>query len=229
MITLSKRLQTVADLVKGNSTFCDVGTDHAFLPTYLLLCGKINSAIASDIKKGPLSSAYRTAKEYGVVDKMQLVLSDGLENVPQRADEIAIAGMGGMMIFDIISKTPWAYDTTKHFILQPMTKIDFLRKNLYKIGFEILSETAVVDGNRPYTVMSVRYCGVKKDMPDLFCYIGKLSSTGDGKIYCEKQIAKLNRKINGLKKCVTENETEILRLEKIKNDIESLVKNNESN
>lgn len=229
MIALSKRLQTVADLVIGNTLFCDVGTDHAYLPTYLLLCQKIHSAVASDIKQGPLDSAGRTAKEYGVEDRMQLILSDGLENVPDTVGEIAIAGMGGIMISDIIARASWTFDRSKHFILQPMTKIAYLRRSLYSMGFEIESETAVVDDRRPYTVMSVRYNGEKKEISDLFAYTGKLTPVGDGKEYFLLQISKLERRINGLIKADRKDEFELLKLITVKNEIEGMVKEYEDN
>lgn len=223
MITLTKRLQTVADKVIGSTLFCDVGTDHAYLPTYLLLSGKIDKAIACDIRRGPLESAKRTAKEYGVDDKMELILSDGLDDIPNTVGEVAIAGMGGVLMADIILRTKWLYTNDRHLILQPMTKIHHLRRALYENGFEIESETAVVDDKRPYTVMSVRYCGKKEHISDSFAYIGKLSYQGDGIAYFEKQIKKLDRKINGMIKSDSDNDTEIKRLKSIKSEIEKLM------
>lgn len=220
MITLTKRLQAVANTVNQNTLFCDVGTDHAYLPTYLLLTKKVERAYASDIRKGPLDSARRTAIEYKVEDKMDLILSDGLDSISHDITEIAIAGMGGVMIADIIKRAEWLKDKKYHLVLQPMTKIAHLRKALYQYGFEIEYETAVVDDKRPYTVMSVRYCGEKKQVTELFSYIGKLSPVGDGRAFFEKQIKKLDRKINGLIKAENaENDDEIKHLTLLRDGI----------
>ena len=220
MLTLTKRLQAVANTVNQSTLFCDVGTDHAYLPTYLLLTKKVGKAYASDIRKGPLDSARRTAIEYKVEDKMDLILSDGLDSISHDITEIAIAGMGGVMIADIIKRAEWLKDKKYHLVLQPMTKIAHLRKALYQYGFEIEYETAVVDDKRPYTVMSVRYFGKCEEVTELFSYIGKLSPKGDGKFYFEKQIKKLDRKINGLIKSEnSENDAEIKRLTPLRDGI----------
>ena len=228
MITLTRRLQAVADNVTECTLFCDVGTDHAYLPTYLLLTGKAKKAIASDIRIGPLESAKRTAIEYKVADKMELVLSDGLDNITPDAKEIAIAGMGGIMIADIIARADWLKSAEYHLVLQPMTKIAHLRKALYENGFEIEYETAVVDDKRPYTVMSVRYCGKSERISETFAYTGKLSPKGDGLAYFEKQIKKLDKKRLGLIKSQSESENtessaEIKRLAKLKSEIEEYI------
>lgn len=229
MITLTKRLQTVADTVIGNTLFCDVGTDHAYLPTYLLQCGKIDRAIASDVRKGPLESARRTAEEYKVSDRMELILSDGLDSVPDTVKEVAIAGMGGPLMLGIILRTKWLFSPDCHLVLQPQSQIDDFRRKLYENGFYIESETAVVDDKRPYTVMSVRYCGEKKKISDIFSYVGKITPSGDGIAYLNKQIEKLDKKINGLIKSEAENTDEIEKLKSLKFEIEKVRDKNESN
>lgn len=229
MITLSKRLQAVADMVIGNTLFCDVGTDHAYLPTYLLQCGKIDKAIASDVRKGPLESARRTAEEYKVSDRMELILSDGLDSVPNTVKEVAVAGMGGPLMLDIVLRTKWLFNPDCHLVLQPQSQIDDFRRKLYENGFYIESETAVVDDKRPYTVMSVRYCGEKQEISDVFSYVGKIEPIGDGIAYLNKQIEKLDKKINGLIKSEAENTEEIEKLKSLKTEIEKVRDKNESN
>ena len=76
---LDSRLSAVADLVRSGTRFADVGTDHAYLPAFLLMGGKIEYAVCSDLRKGPLKNAEETVKKYGVSDKVDLRLSDGLD------------------------------------------------------------------------------------------------------------------------------------------------------
>lgn len=93
---LSPRLRAVAELVPRGAHFADIGTDHAYLPVWLILHGVIESAIAADLRRGPLERARETAKKYSVSEKMDFRLCDGLTGLREgEADTIAIAGMGG--------------------------------------------------------------------------------------------------------------------------------------
>ena len=85
-IELSSRLRMVADLVPAGVRLADVGTDHAYLPSALLQEGRISSAIAADLRSGPLSRAKNTAEECGLLDRISFRLCDGLTGV--RAEEV---------------------------------------------------------------------------------------------------------------------------------------------
>ncbi|MBQ3884851.1 MAG: SAM-dependent methyltransferase, partial [Ruminococcus sp.] len=128
---LDNRLKLCAELVSGKGIAVDVGTDHALLAAELINSGKCSKVIASDIKEGPLEAAARTVEKFGLADKIDLVLSDGIKNVPlEGVTDIVIAGMGGETIADIISVMPAEADAK--LILQPMTKPEVLRKKLYE-------------------------------------------------------------------------------------------------
>ncbi len=160
-IELTPRLQTVADLVPTGAKFADIGTDHAFLPTYLLQMEKIPSAIAADIRPGPLSRARATGESYGRGEELQFRLCDGLVGIrAEEVDVIAIAGMGGETIVHILSQSPWALD--KHLILQPMSTQPELRQFLWENGAFISQEKTVGEGDTLYTVLSVRRGEQKK-------------------------------------------------------------------
>ena len=101
---LDKRLEKIAGLVSGKGIAADVGTDHAYLAAELVISGKCSRVIASDVKEGPLASAAKTVERYGISDKVQLVLSDGLAEVPlDGVTDVIIAGMGGETIAHILS------------------------------------------------------------------------------------------------------------------------------
>lgn len=163
---LDKRLQMCADMVSGSGIICDVGTDHAYLAAELILSGKCRKVIASDVKKGPLEAARNTIEKYGVADKVELILSDGLENIPMDGvTDVVIAGMGSETIIDILEKCDRLHDDI-NLILQPMTKSEILRKWLYENGFEIYSERLVDDGNRIYVVISAKWTAVLKKLTE---------------------------------------------------------------
>lgn len=171
MISLDSRLKAAADLCRRGVTVCDVGTDHALLACYLAQTGA-KSVIASDVREGPLEAARRTIMQQGV-DNVAAVLSDGLDKIDY-ADDVVIAGMGGELIARIIAGCRFLSEDTR-FILQPMTKADTLRRELCRSGFEIIEERTAKEGVRRYTVMLVKYTGVKSEPDELFCMCGKIT------------------------------------------------------
>ena len=111
LFQLGPRLALCAALVRQGSSLCDVGTDHAYLPIWLLKTGKISRALACDINPGPLEAARRDGEKYGVGEELSFRLSDGLRAVsPQEAEDTVIAGMGGELILRIVLETPWLRD-----------------------------------------------------------------------------------------------------------------------
>ncbi|MBP3269039.1 MAG: SAM-dependent methyltransferase, partial [Ruminococcus sp.] len=153
---LDKRLTACAELVGGEGIVCDVGTDHAYLAAELITSGKCSKVIASDVKEGPLASAKATVEKYGIADKVDLILSDGLEKVPlEGVSDIVIAGMGGETIAAIIGGIENLPNSVARFILQPMTKTELLRKELYKLGFTITEERTVEESGKLYVIMLV--------------------------------------------------------------------------
>ena len=116
-IKLDNRLMSVASLVRKGSTVVDVGTDHAYVVAYLIENGIIENAIASDINKGPLENARQTLIDCGISEKTELILSDGLMSVPENsADDIVVAGMGGILISEILENAPWLKNKNIHII-----------------------------------------------------------------------------------------------------------------
>ena len=95
-VELTPRLRSVAELVPRGARFADVGTDHAYLPVWLLQQGRITGAVASDLRPGPLERARGTAEKYGLTGRMDFRLCDGLSGIqPDEVNTIAMAGMGG--------------------------------------------------------------------------------------------------------------------------------------
>jgi dinuclear metal center protein, YbgI family len=147
-----------AEMVSGKGIAVDVGTDHAHLAADLILSGKCSKVIASDVKEGPLESAKKTIEKYGISDKVDLILSNGLENVPyDNVSDVVIAGMGGETIAEIIANVDCDKYEKIRWILQPMTKIEYLRKKLYDFELKIVSEKVVEDGDKLYVVICAEY------------------------------------------------------------------------
>lgn len=148
-IKLSPRLLAIAKLIEGD-VFADIGTDHALLPVYLLQNNKIKTAIASDVNKGPLKAADKTAKTYGAT--LDLRLGSGISTLKHNECHcICIAGMGGELICSILEDFKATNNPT--LILQPMSAIEDVRKFLFENGYKIISETIVEDDNKLYVII----------------------------------------------------------------------------
>ncbi len=200
-IKLDARLSAVASLVRKNSRVADIGTDHGYLLAWLIVNGVSSCGIAADINKGPLENARRTVVDAGIADKVELILSDGLENVPEGScDDIVIAGMGGNLIADILSSCPWIYNENLHIVAQPMSHGEVLREFYVNNGFEILEEKTATDGKRLYCVISAAYTGVKTERDSSYIYLGKLTENKDEitKKYIEKILTALEKKYSAL-------------------------------
>lgn len=199
LFSLDERLLTCAGLVRNSARLADVGSDHAYLPVWLLKTGKISYAVASDINEKPLKSGRLTAEKYGA-DNIEFRLGAGL-SVLKPEDEITdivIAGMGGEVIADILARSELAKNPEVNLILQPMTRSDELTGFLYENGFEIVSQKALTSKGKSYTVMAVRYSGKKVAVSSVFRITGKLDSEDEeSKKFIKKHIRNLENKSRG--------------------------------
>lgn len=149
-LELPPRLQLLADWVRPGARIADVGTDHAYLPVWLRLHGRVASAIACDLRQGPLARARETGRTYGV--EVDYRLGDGLSVVsPEEADTIVIAGMGGENIAAILARAPWTVGHT--LLLQPQSRAEALRSFLAENGYSIRREALAEDRGTIYPVM----------------------------------------------------------------------------
>lgn len=201
-IKLDSRLSAVADFVREGKTVADIGTDHAYLLAYLLQQGIIEKGIAADLRKGPLENARKTLIESDQLEKVNLILSDGLDELKKGdCEDIVIAGMGGILIKEILERTPWVFDENIHIIAQPMTHAEVLRRFFLENGFKILEESSATDGKRYYCIISAQYDGVKRDAEEWYTYVGELIKNSDNvsQTYIEKTLATLEKKLDALK------------------------------
>ena len=155
-IELTPRLLALARQVPKGAQFADIGTDHARLPVWLIEQGVVDAAIAADLREGPLERARHTAAHHAVTERISFRLGDGLKPLkPGEADVIAIAGMGGETIAEILSAAPWTKEEGVTLLLQPMTSTDALRRWLSEHGYRIAGEQLVREENTLYVVLTV--------------------------------------------------------------------------
>lgn len=153
---LSLRLSAIADMVTTGNRLVDVGCDHGYLPVYLIQQKKIPSAIAMDVRKGPLSRAKEHIRQYGLEEYIQTRLSDGLENLKAgEGDTLVIAGMGGPLMERILTDGQSVRDSFSEMILQPQSDIPHFRRFIQSQGFQIVEEKMVEEEGKFYPMMRV--------------------------------------------------------------------------
>ncbi|WP_416175940.1 tRNA (adenine(22)-N(1))-methyltransferase [Clostridium sp.] len=157
-MNLSIRLKSICNMVDKCHCIADIGTDHGYIPVYLVENGICNKAIASDINEGPINKAKINIESKGLEHKIDCRLGNGLNTIVKgEADEVIIAGMGGNLIRDIINENMDILKTSKSFILQPVQNAEVLRKYIYDMGFNIIDEDLCIDENIFYEIIKIEY------------------------------------------------------------------------
>lgn len=226
---LTDRLLKIASLVTKGKKIADIGTDHGYIPVYLLNKGDIDYAILADVNKGPLENARKEVRHNKLLDKTNLRLGSGIEVLEVgEVDEIIIAGMGGILISELLEAKSEVAKSADKLILQPMQAQDELRKYLLNNGYEILNEVLVKEDFRIYEILEVKYTGKNTIVEDEIYYeVGKnLIENNDPllKEFLDKKIYKYNSIIEklegksgeGIDKKREESLVAISKLEKLK-------------
>ena len=151
---LSRRLSAIAAMVGSGGRLADIGTDHGYLPIFLVETGASPSAIAMDIKEGPLCRAAAHVAEHGLTDKIEVRKSNGLSALrPGEADTAVIAGMGGLLMIRILKEGRETALSLKRLVLSPQSEIGEVRRYLLGNGFGIFRENMVFDEGKYYVIL----------------------------------------------------------------------------
>ena len=197
-IDLTPRLRMVGKLIPAGVRLTDVGTDHAYLPAVLIGEGKIPSAIAADLRQGPLARAKETVRQAGLTGKVAFRLCNGLSGIrPDETDAVAIAGMGGETIAAILSAALWTRERGTPLILQPMSSMPELRGWLQANGFCIEEERLAKEGDTLYTALLVR-AGEMPPLSPAELWAGKNNSDPLRGEWLDMWIARTGRALEGM-------------------------------
>ena len=154
-IKLSKRLKAVADYVDKGAKLADIGSDHAYLPTYLVQKNEVEFAVAGEVVKGPFEIAKNHVAQANLKENIQVRLANGLaaiENV-DKIDTIVIAGMGGILISEILEAGKVKLSSVKRLILQANNHEDTLRQWLIEHQFVIKAEQILLEAGKFYEII----------------------------------------------------------------------------
>ena len=218
---ITPRLEMILRHVGGQKC-ADIGTDHAYIPIYLVQNGISKRAIATDINEGPILRARQNIIENGLRDKIACYVASGLDGIePQEPTDITICGMGGELIAKIIDASSYIRNDGVNLILQPMTSALELREYLQN-GFEIYNEKVVFEDGKYYQIICARYDGKPRKYTSVELEMGKINIESGEKIFLdflEYTILKKKKILKGLiaGNCNTEKiEAEIRELEALR-------------
>lgn len=170
-VTLSPRLQTVADAIPVCDTVVDIGSDHGYVPLYLLEKKRARCVIVSDLRQGPLAKARQNFCRTPYGTQADFRLGSGLEILQAgEADGIILAGMGGPLMRELLQARPEVYRELAFIILQPMTGQAMLRRSLRELGLKIDREWLCEEGKHLYEI--IRVVPGKQDLPEKLTAVG---------------------------------------------------------
>lgn len=168
---LSKRLLAVAQMVTGGSRLADVGTDHGYIPIYLVRQERIPQAIAMDVNRGPLKRAQENISMYAAEQYIETRLSDGVSELrPGEVDCVVIAGMGGNLVIKILTDGEGTIKEVKELVLQPQSDIARVRHFLQDSGFRIVEEDFVSEDGKDYPMIKAVHGKMEDQLEIHFLY-----------------------------------------------------------
>lgn len=218
------RLLSAVPYLRRGGRVADIGTDHAYLPIYLISEGIVSHALACDVNEGPILSAQQHIAKAGLSGRIDTLRTDGLHGVEEyRPDDIMIFGMGGELIVRILSEAPWIKHESVGLILQPMSRVAILRAWLLENGFAITGETVTFE-DKYYQTLAARYCGKRQVYSAVELQVGRLNIASrpphfEGLV--RHEIAVLDAVIRGKSRSENADVTEEIQL---KRDLEDLLR-----
>lgn len=158
IINISERLKCVAGLVNKGARVADIGTDHAYLPIYLVQNGISNKVYACDVRKEPLRRAKLHIDEYGLSDKITTQLCDGLKGINKGdVDTVTICGMGGKLMKNILKAGIDKLGDNTQLVLSAQSELRDFRKYLLETGIDIKSEHMLLEDGKYYFIFDCVY------------------------------------------------------------------------
>ena len=158
IINISERLKCVAGLVNKGAWVADIGTDHAYLPIYLVQNGISNKVYACDVRKEPLRRAKLHIDEYGLSDKITTQLCDGLKGINKGdVDTVTICGMGGKLMKNILKAGIDKLGDNTQLVLSAQSELRDFRKYLLEAGIYIKSEHMLLEDGKYYFIFDCVY------------------------------------------------------------------------
>lgn len=196
---LSYRLQQVADFVSKCKTVADIGTDHGYIPIWLIKNKICCYAIAGDVSRGSCDKAEKNISMHGLNDHISVRCGNGLEIIDKTdaVDCIIISGMGGLLTVDILKSNIDVFNNAKQLVMQPQKDIDRVREFIIANGFKITAEKMLKENDKYYTVINA-YRGASEKYSKKELMFGKFLPAEKSLVFKEYVECEMNKIINAL-------------------------------
>lgn len=197
---LSNRLKKVAELVPENSRIADIGSDHAYLPAYLVNQEKIEFGVAGEVVEGPYLNAVKEIKNQMMENIVKVRFGDGLEviEIDDRINTVIIAGMGGNLIKNILTEGYEKLNGSEKLILQPNIGEKKLRKWLMENNYSIDNETLLEEDGHYYEIIEANKVNKLVNYSDLELMFGPLLLREKNTDFINKWSDKIKRNLTVL-------------------------------
>ncbi|NYF24563.1 tRNA (adenine(22)-N(1))-methyltransferase TrmK [Sporosarcina sp. JAI121] len=152
---LSNRLEAVASFVNKGAVVADIGSDHAYLPCFLIHTGKVRKAVAGEVAKGPYESAVKNVLREGLSEVITIRLADGLFAIEESdaVDTVTIAGMGGPLIATILDRGKERLAHINRIITQPNIYARAIREWAVVNGWKVADERILKEDGKLYEII----------------------------------------------------------------------------
>lgn len=188
------RLKTMANMVDKCCCCADIGTDHGYIPIYLIKKGICDKAIASDINKGPCNKAKKNIKKEELEDKIECRIGGGLTTIKVGEANVAvIAGMGGNLIRDIIEESIEVFKNLDYVIVQPVQNPEVLREYIYSKGYTIIEEELCFEEEKYYEIMKIAYDNKIEKVDSIFYEVSYYLVKNNHPLIKEFTLNKINK------------------------------------
>lgn len=223
---LSDRLEAVATHIQQGDFIADIGSDHAYLPAYLMLKNQISGAIAGEVVEGPYESAKHLVESLNLIDKISVRLGDGLAVIKptDQVTAITICGMGGTLIRDILDRgiQHGVLTGKERLILQPNVGEKILRQWLVSHNYQIVDEELIEENHKFYEIIVAEKATEMTELTSNELLFGPVLLTRKTPIFAKKwqqEVREKYRVIDQLKQA-TKNQDE--KLKKLQQDIQQI-------
>lgn len=226
---LSNRLKNVVSQVNTGNLIADIGTDHGYVPIYLIKNSIAKKAIAADISKGSCDKAKTNISLYGLNDKIDVRCGNGLEIIKDSEiiDTIIISGMGGLLTIDVLKSNEKAVKNANQLILQPQRDIEKVRAYLHSINYKIINEEMLMESGKYYTIINA-VKGSDEEYSEIEYYFGKFllnKKSAVLKKFIDYEYKKINIVLDNISNNAVENADErISQLKHLKSLYEEALK-----